>query len=667
MAQLLAGPERCASLKAGASGAEEGQVIWMQTFATGAIALIVFWAPGWWILGSPRIDSLRRFALAPVVTTFLCGSGAVVTGLLGVSWNLLSMLVTFAVGLSVVQLVRRRSRARRRYRTPASAPRDRGSNDSPPRTPNARTIVFVALGALIILVPFAIGMGSPERTLNAWDAPFHLNLLEYIRETGHASPLDVIDMLGNGPHQGVYPTGWHSIAALVPVWPSRAVVFTVTAYLPIALAWSAGLSFLTDVLFQDSPSAAMLAPLFAATGAVPVYAMSTLGIVADAWALALIPATAAAVIRAWRYRAPHDIGLAVVCVLGLGLAHPTPVIALAIAALPVSVPAVARLLKRAWHLRYGLVVVTAGTALSVAAVAFALRHTILGGVLQLKGAASSGWPWSVFDAVNGSQGATVSSGIVVVAGAAVATRLVWNDRDVRGVLLGGAILLALPIVADARFGIAAVLLRPWYSEVARLAPVAWALIVALASFGITEGTRRLVASGRLDAGSRPQLAIPLVAGVCVVFAGVPTFIGSVHLAERALSGSPDAAPYISIPEQQMIDRLPRELDPTKAVLGSTYSGASHLYGLIGQRVSLRYHFSRPDTAIRYISAHLDSLGADPVLCAALRTEHVRYLYIDSRPSALGGDMPGFLKPPPAGVSLVDRGGSAAVYEVTACE
>jgi len=633
----------------------------VSTTATAALALLVFWLPGWWGLGILRIDGLRRFALAPLATTLLCGTGAVIASLLGVRWNLLSMLVTCAGAFGVVELVRRRSQGSAPHMPSAVT-----SARDPRRRPGRRVVASVVTGALSIVVPFAIGMGSPERTLNAWDAPFHLNVLEYIRTTGRASPLDVLSMLGNGPHQGVYPTGWHSIAALIPVWPSRAVVFTVAAYLPLALAWSAGLALLARSLFPENPTAAVLAPLFAATGAVPVYVMSTLGVVANAWALALTPAAAAALIIAWRSRSPLNTGLAVACVIGLGLAHPGPVIALAVASTPVSVPAALRFLTRQMRHARGLAVVFIGVAVAAVALVIALRHTALGFVLGLPGAASSGWPWSIVDVVNGSQGATVSSGVVVVVAAGVGVRLGWADRQRRAVVLGGAILLVLPVVADARFGFAEVLLRPWYSDIARLAPVAWALIVGLASHGITEGVRRLVASGRLDAGSRPQFALPLVAAVCVVIVGVPTFIGSTRLAGRALSGSVADRPYISTDEQKMINRLPHEIDPTQAVLGSTYSGAAHLYGLIGQRVSLRNHYSEPDAAIRYISAHLHALGTDPRLCVALSSENIRYLYIDSSPSSLGAGAQSFLEPPPAGVTLVDRGGTAAVYDVTAC-
>ena len=636
----------------------------MSTTATAALTLLVFWLPGWWGLGVLRIDGLRRFALAPLVTTFLCGIGAVVTSMLHVRWNLLSMVVTCVAAIGVARLAWRRSQNHLPRTTSAIAAND--ANDASRHRLGLRVVASVTAGALTILLPFAIGMGSPERSLNAWDAPFHLDALEYIRETGRASPLDILAMLGNGPHQGVYPTGWHSIAALIPVWPSRAVVFTVAAYLPLALAWSAGLALLTRSVFPENPSAAVLAPLLAATGAVPVYVMSTLGVVANAWALALAPAAAATVITAWRSRSPLDTGLAVACVIGLGLAHPGPVIALAVASLPVSGPAGLAFMRRQMRHARGRVLVAVGAVVTAAALVLALRHTALGFVLGLRGAASSGWPWSIFDVVNGSQGETVSSGVVVVVAAGVGIRLGWADRRRRAVVLGGAILLLLPIVADARLGFAEVLLRPWYSDISRLAPVAWALIVSLASHGITEGTRRLVASGRMDAGSRPQLAVPLVAAVCIVAVGVPTFSGSRRLAAHALSGSLADSPYISTDEQRMIDRLPREIDPTKAVLGSTYAGAAHLYGLIGQRVSLRNHYSEPDAAIRYISAHLADLGTDPHLCAALSSENIRYLYVDSRPSPLGAGAQSFLEPPPAGVALVDSGGSAAVYDVTAC-
>ena len=640
---------------------DETPVTWVSSSVTVALTLLVFWAPGWCGLGILRVRGLQRFSLAPLVTTLLCGAGAVGVGLLRLRWNALSLLVTCLVAFVAAGLVRRRSEVGAQGRAWEADGGASGGRRAPLLVGAA-----VAAGALSILVPLAIGMGSPERTLNAWDAPFHLNALEFIRETGLASPLDILTMFGNGTHQGVYPTGWHAVAALIPVWPSRAVVFTVAAYVPLALAWSAGLASLTRSLFPDRPSAATLAPLFAASGAVPVYAMSTEGIVANAWALALTPAAGAALITAWRNRRPRDEGIALACVLGLGLAHPGPVIALAVASLPLSAPVVFRRAQRALRQPRSAAFAVGGGVIGAAGLVWALRDTALGFVLGLSGQASSRWPWSAFDVANGSQGVTVSSGVIVVVAAATAVRPVWATRRLRGLLVGGAILLLLPVVADSRLGLATVLIRPWYSEVARLAPVAWSLTVALACVGIAEGVHHLLASGRLDAGSRPQLVLPLVAAVIVLAVAVPTVLGSERLAGRALSDSVDAAPFVSAEEQKMIDRLPRELDPTQAVLGDADSGASHLYGLIGQRVSLTNFFSRPDAAVRYVSTHLASLGSDPGVCRSLRADHIGYLYIDSRPSWVGTSVQAFETPPPAGVALVDRGGSAAVYSVTAC-
>jgi hypothetical protein len=64
--------------------------------------------------------------------------------------------------------------------------------------------------------------------------------------------------------------------------------------------------------------------------------------------------------------------------------------------------------------------------------------------------------------------------------------------------------------------------------------------------------------------------------------------------------------------------------------------------------------------------HLADLGSDERLCRALDSVGVRYLYVDSSPWNLRDGLPNVTAPPASGVRRVDAGGSAAVYEVTAC-
>jgi hypothetical protein len=70
--------------------------------------------------------------------------------------------------------------------------------------------------------------------------------------------------------------------------------------------------------------------------------------------------------------------------------------------------------------------------------------------------------------------------------------------------------------------------------------------------------------------------------------------------------------------------------------------------------------------LRYVRTHIDDLGDDALLCRALARLDVRYLYVDPEAWDTAVDHISLLQPPRHGVRLVDSGGTASVYEVTAC-
>jgi hypothetical protein len=629
-------------------------VSWWGASVAAVITLLVFWVPGGLLLALVRVRGLMLASLAPLVTTFVLGSGAVVVGLLGLRWNALSAVGCLAAAVAVLWLVR------------ARATRD----VSPAFEPGARraswpVVAAVTAGVLSVLVPFGIGMQSPDRTMSGWDALFHLNALEFIRETGRASPLQIRDLYGSGSG-GVYPAGWHAIAALVPVWPSRGVVFTMAAYVPLAAAWALGLAFLARCLFPELRPVAVLAPLLASTGAMPVYAMSTMGIVANAWALSMTPACAGVLVLAWRRRRGREWILAIVCIAGLGLAHPGPVLALAVAGLPGAVPVALVWIARTGRTALGRARLCVGLVVTAGGVALAARSATLRLVLGMVGQTTSSWPWNLVDLLDGRSGVAVAGGALVTVAAVTGAALLWRARR-RAFVLGCGLLAALPILADPRVPLSMLLIRAWYSEVPRLAPVTWSFVVVLAAYGVVEGTRSLLESGRLTAGPHPERTVRIIAGAVVLIVVVPTVTAVIPFAATALSNEKAvSAPYFTAGELAMVHRLPGELDPAAAVLGSGDSGASHLYGLIGQRVAVPVQGSRPSEALRYIGSHLDRLGSDSRLCQQLAAEGIRYLYVDPEPVVDSRAPSNITTVPPAGVRLIDHGGAVSVYEITGC-
>jgi hypothetical protein len=121
-------------------------------------------------------------------------------------------------------------------------------------------------------------------------------------------------------------------------------------------------------------------------------------------------------------------------------------------------------------------------------------------------------------------------------------------------------------------------------------------------------------------------------------------------------------------EFQMIGRLAGKLDPDAAVLGDPANGSAFLYSVIGQPVVFPHITGSWDGPRRYLKEHFGDLGRDPEVCAALAELGVEYVYLDSE-TYRGADgfadmTKGLVKE--GNLELVDRGGSAEFYRVTAC-
>lgn len=259
-----------------------------------------------------------------------------------------------------------------------------------------------------------------------------------------------------------------------------------------------------------------------------------------------------------------------------------------------------------------------------------------------------------------------ASGLLVTAAAVRGGILAWRLPSARPLVRGALVMLALYLLATSSIPVLTEVDRPWYGEPRRFAPVLAAVMVPLAALAVDSGPRWLVATGRLQTDlSRQAVSRSLIVGLVAV-SSVPAAFGAAILAHESFVVTPNRTGVADDDERAMLTRLSGRLDPDGAVLGSAFSGAAHLYALAGARVVLRTALSTDDHDLAYVEEHLPELGGDAELCAAIERLHVRYLYVDPR---AWNSLPGHIdlrEPPGRGVTLVDAGGEAAIYEITAC-
>jgi hypothetical protein len=205
---------------------------------------------------------------------------------------------------------------------------------------------------------------------------------------------------------------------------------------------------------------------------------------------------------------------------------------------------------------------------------------------------------------------------------------------------------------------------PWYGEPKRFAPVMAALMIPLAALAVDAGWRRLRVVARRE-GRAPVVATAAVVALLAAPAVVATG-GLVDLVRSTYGADGAYGQVADDDELAMLHRLGTELSPGRAVLGSPFSGAADLYALHGQPVVPLATDVAETPELAYVREHLHDLGSDPRLCRDLAALAVGYLYVDPAPWDERPDRTDVRVVPDRGVRLVDSGGSASVYEITAC-
>lgn len=634
---------------------------WFAALLTGALCVVTFWAPGVLVARAwgMRASALGLVAAGPAVTVGVLATGAVV--LEGrVPWGLTTAAAVTAVvaaaGLGLRRLARRGA--------PDAREAASSSSRAAGRLP-ALVGAAIAAGAALQLVPVAAAMRRPDAYLTAHDMSFHLAALARVRSTGNGSSLTLLSASQVDGHgaSGFYGAGWHAVAALVPPWPDPAVVATVTALVPSALAWSAGLAFLTRVALPSRPRTWAWAPLLGSAGVAPpmLLVMRPEGMVPNALALALLPSVVALVVVAVRAPSFPTVAVALAGATGLALSHPNGAATTAVAAGPAVVAGVVVLLRRPQHRR----VVLPGLAAVVLA--------CVAGLVLVRGTEQFGLvtafpaevPLPLWEALvrlgsGNATGAGWAGGAVVMV-LAVAGVVLGRRLPGRHVGYGWLALCALYLAATSPVPWLTEVDRLWYGEPRRFAPAIGTLAVPAAALALDSLWRRV----RRETGRDRHLgrcALALAVGAPTLF----TAAGMYVLGQATFVPAPDRTVLADAAELDMARRLATTLAPDRGILGSPFAGTANLAEVSGRRAVPPSNIPTGHDDLAYLSTHLDDLTTDPGVCAALDRLRIGYLYVDH--SAWNG-LDGVIdirSAPRGGVRLVDSGGSASVYEVTAC-
>lgn len=610
-------------------------VLWL--LLSSAAVLVLLYAPGTVAVRLLRGSWALALALAPALGLALVGVTSVIAQKVGLSWSLLPWGLAVAVVLGVAALARRfgialpvtvldgplLSRRLTRYAVPA-----------------------VVLAAALAILPIASAAGwRPDAVLERWDALYHLSALQWIRESGSASPL-TLGAISNSQHiASTYPAAFHALATLVPGAPVPILLNGAT--LAVAtVPWILGIALLARAVHPHlawaPAAAAVLAALIPGT---PLNEWIHLSPIPNLTGFAALPGLLAAAVMLFapllRGAGARTWVLVAVLLgtggLGLLLTHPnTAVMALLLLAVLTAHGAVR---ERRW--------VLALLPLLLLVPVTVLQLTPLGGmVTDFTGGLKVPWWTGVGEVVLGLHTVwPMALGVVIAL--AWWPGLVRCTRDARAWVVAGwviVVVLYLDAAVDSPLNLSVLFYRGQDRLTMPLAMLSCVLAVeGLAWWGRFLLTARGTATAT---AARRAIAMVLVAvAVLAVGLSVPARAG--NSAKNLETDYPGRGRFLQADELAAWNAAAEQMDPSQKVLASPFTGASHMWALHGQSVQ----FAVAGTSLRHrdellMQAAVDA-ASDPVACAFLQRWEIGYVYqdrtlyqYDPRYSALDGDLSG---------------------------
>lgn len=645
---------------------------WLLFLPTFLVAVLVLIVPGLTIGWLLRLRGLWLIATAGPISVSVIAVGALAAPWFGLRWSPLPIVIlTVAASLAAVAWARW-------VGTPAPpAVRSRSG-----RIARIWPLV-IAIGIPLVTIGFILarGMVSPEYLSQRYDNFFHLNAVQYVLDTGNASPLWVGTMTaGDTGGLPFYPSAWHAVVSLVVMLSGSSVVAATNATIiaTAALLWPLGAVLLTRTVLGRGPAGIIAGGVLAA--AFPAFPFLPLhyGVLYPLFlGLACLPAVLAAATSALRpgvVRRRQDFVLLVILLIpGLGVAHPGALLALLALTFPLVVGLVVHSVRAARRTSVRLAWV-AGFVAYLGAGIVALwvvrppANQIYWGVIE-------SLPQAIGEVVSAAVFqypiAPVVAALLVIGAYASIRRPTFRRWTILGTAFVGSALYV--IVAGSPFeSVRLWLTGPWYNNAPRLASIWVVAVLPLAALGATVLVRWLRV--RIPSLRRWSSAHRFVAAVVAAVALLVSTQGAaIRQAAADLEFTYDlrpGGPILTPDEFALIMRLP-DLVPADAVIAADpWTGASFAYGMADRRVLNPHLLMEESPAAHVVNTQLSTAGDSAAVCAALDQTGVRYvldfssdgdfMQNDADFSGLDG-----LKDSPY-VELVAAEGQAKLYRVVSC-
>ena len=582
----------------------------------------------------------------------------------------------------------------------------------------------VLIAWAVMILPMLPGSG-PDIPIQSADSLYHYNQAWLIEHTGNASMLDGnAGMFGMDGHHSFYPMVWHAIVTLSSVGWYQVVPATNTLLLVVPLVWLIGMAYLARVILPETRGsvylvlgAGALTPIF------PIRLLTDTAVWPYALALAACPATVAWAVAAWRRatwlitvgrrrRTLIVVAAPVAAVMGSVVTHPATAVIigwpLAAVAWMGIVLAGIRGLRRQDPVarRRGVILLSIAVLVVLAVAVFVMAP----GPQQAHFGRRPDRSWEPLFAklvipfllYYGGGGWEIRAAYIIMACLSVlGAVLAYRRRHHRGIVVTWIACMALILAALAPIPVLSALTGVFYNNPHRIKAMTVVPALLLVTLGLDALTGWFLAwrrrrTRRVDGGAdevaegaephRPEvparrvpaarliMSSPVVVGALVLVLGVASSMTAVRADVRgAFSPKYGQSRLVALnDEMAMIKRLGTELPPDAYVLGDPVAGTAMLPFMAGlSSVWMFAGQADSDADGLYLRTHFRDLHFDPQVCEIVRRHRITHFYSDE-PQRFNGVDNQALRPGLYGVdlshgfTLVDQGGSAAVYRIDLC-
>lgn len=573
----------------------------------------------------------------------------------------------------------------------------------------ASTWGMIALGSLLAAMPMLL-RADPRLPAQQWDSTFHLNGVWSILHSHSASPFGGLAELYGG-REVFYPTTWHALVALFSA-PTRVVLAANASSIVLMVIWVLGATALTSVLVP-SRAAILASPILAGLLLdMPADNLTMYNQWPNASGLAVVPGVVAlAILVGRRFAADLDAGprallrhmpllaALLLAMLGATSAHPSSAFVLAALLLPA-------LLAAAWRI-VASAISTGARARALAVGVFAFAAAVLpflaltaDKIRSMGDYPRSGISWGYafshmftpappFTPTTAMSIHIIVQALLLLAGVIA---LVFSRRTAdpppMWPFASYLVFCLLTFLAYAPIGEARnFLLAPWYLDARRIMGAHGLAMVPLMALGfhtiggvLTErfdSVRSRGAHAQEDsrAGGPARWRVDAALGlVLLLVTGLGAYdaraVASDYVYDPDNLGKPGMA---SRGELAMIRRMRLLIPADAVVLGDPIAGAAYTE-VIGQHEAVFPQLTRvsaKDSPESVLAERFNRIGVDPSVCEAVRALGVTHYYEDEDgwyyDFRRSSRYPGLYEVDTSvGFELVDEGGTAKLWRITAC-